>query len=381
MPADPLAQVRRHHVDIVLDHRGLLGSLNDQLGEILVEDVPDDPDHQVGFAVEQCGGGGLRRLAADVLPLGRQPSDVPGEFLLAGALRRRSNDHSAVLRSDLLEDRLQAGAFGIGELPADPRVLPIRHVDQISTRQTHLAGQASTLVSHRVLGNLDDDRLTRLQNLLDLTRPPVEPGGVVVDLPGVENRIAALADVDERRLHARKHVLNPTEIDVSGIRPGTCPGHEMLDKHSVLKHRDLRAVTGVAHDHASLDRLATGQELGFGDDRRTAAAVVPALLATLALGLQPGRTADPAHLVVPNAAFANVYNRDRRVVRGDVVRDRGAIPATPPTAPARASHRLVLVVSARRRPGAFGIGVVEVIGLAGLAGLVRRAGITGIDTA
>ncbi len=156
---DPIAQVRRHHVDVVLDHRGFLVSLDDQLGEILVEDVPNHPDHEIGLTVEQRGSSGLRRLPADVLPLGRQPGDVTGELLLAGALGRGPNDHAAVLRSDLFQDRLQASAFSIRKLPADPRVLPVRHIDQIAAWQAHLAGQAGALVPHRVLGNLDDDRL------------------------------------------------------------------------------------------------------------------------------------------------------------------------------------------------------------------------------
>ncbi len=149
----------------------------------------------------------------------------------------------------------------------------------------------------------------------------------------------------------------------------------MLDKHPVLKHRDLGAVTGVAHDHAPFNRFAPGQELRFGNDRRPAAAAVPALLAALALRLQPRRAADPAHLVVPDTAFADMNDRGRRVVRGRVVHDRGTVPAAPAPAPAGTSLRLLVVVPVRaarcHQPG--GIGITGVVGIVGL-GPVRATG-------
>ena len=39
--------------------------------------------------------------------------------------------------------------------------------------------------------------------------------GVVLHVAAVEHRVLRRADVDERRLHARQHVLHPAEVDVA----------------------------------------------------------------------------------------------------------------------------------------------------------------------
>ena len=54
-----------------------------------------------------------------------------------------------------------------------------------------------------------------LERVLDRARLAVEAGGVPVDLAGVQHGVAALADVDERGLHAGQHVLHPAEVDVA----------------------------------------------------------------------------------------------------------------------------------------------------------------------
>ena len=80
----------------------------------------------------------------------------------------------------------------------------------------------------------------------------------------------------------------------------------MFDDDAVLEHGDL-GVAGarvrrfgadlVAHHHHPLDRLAAGQELGFGQDRRAAASGVAAVAAALPFGLQPGGAVDALDLV------------------------------------------------------------------------------------
>ena len=66
-------------------------------------------------------------------------------------------------------------------------------------------------------------------------------------------------------------------------------GDVVLDEDAVLEDGDLGAVADLAHDHDALDGLAAGEELGLGEDRRAAAALLAALAAALLLGLQPGR--------------------------------------------------------------------------------------------
>ena len=44
----------------------------------------------------------------------------------------------------------------------------------------------------------------------------------------------------------------------------------VLDEHAVLEHRDLGALAALPDDHDPVDRLAPGEELRLGDDRRAA---------------------------------------------------------------------------------------------------------------
>ena len=113
-----------------------------------------------------------------------------------------------------------------------------------------------------------------LQRLLDPRWAAFERAGVVVDLAGVEHGVAAAADVDERGLHARQDVLHLAEVDVADHRRRVLAGDVVLDQHAVLEHRDLGPLVALAHDHDAVDRLAAGQELRLGDDRRPTAADV-----------------------------------------------------------------------------------------------------------
>ena len=137
---------------------------------------------------------------------------------------------------------------------------------------------------HRVLGDLHQNGVARLQGRLDPARLAIEPGGVPVDLAGVEHGVAALADVDEGGLHAGQHVLHPAEIDVADHRGVGLVGHVVLNENAVLKDRDLSAPGALAHDHGALNALAAGQELGLGDGGLAAARVTPVPSALL-LGL------------------------------------------------------------------------------------------------
>src|SRR5579875_439533 len=113
--------------------------------------------------------------------------------------------------------------------------------------------------------------------------------------------------------------------------------HVMLYQDAVLEHGYLRPVAVLPDDHDPLHRLAPGQELGLGDDRRAAAPGVTALPASLPLGFEPRRPLDglDARRAV-GACRAHVNHRVRRVVglwrRG--LRIRSAAPTAAP-APCR----------------------------------------------
>ena len=234
--------------------------------------------------------GGLA-LGLDLLPRGGQPGHVGTQLVLAGTLRRGTHDDPGVLGDDLAQDLLEASPLGVGELSRDTHHVAVRHVDQVTTGQRDLRGQAGALVPDGVLGDLCEDALARAQRVLDPLGTIVQACGIPVDLTGIQHGVAALADVDERCLHARQDVLNSTEVDVAGQRGVGLAGHIMLDQNAVLQDPDLGAILLVAHDHNALDALAARQELRLGDDGATAPGLTPLATAQL-LGLEPGGTLD-----------------------------------------------------------------------------------------
>ena len=195
---------------------------------------------------------------------------------------------------------------------------------------------------------------------LGLTR--LEASGVPVDLTGIEDGVAALADVDERRLHRGKDVLHAAEIDVAGHRDVGRLVDVVLHEHAVLEHTHLGAALTVAHDHDPVDGLATGEELGLGDDG-AAASGLAALAAALLLGLEAGRALDAGRLVADRTRLAHAGRHAGGVVAR--VRRRPGAAATP-TTPARGA--LVVV----------GVGPVTVLGILVVLGLLTgRLGVVG----
>ena len=170
-------------------------------------------------------------------------------------------------------------------------------------------------MADRVLGDLHQDGLARGQHRLDLAGLAVlvaERGPV--DLAGVQHGVAALADVDERRLHGGQHVLHPAEVDVADQRGLRLAGDVVLDEDLVLEDGDLGEVVALADHHDPVDGLAAGEELGLADDRGAAAAGLAALAAALLLGLEPGRAGDGGDLVLGRAAAADPGDGVVRVV-------------------------------------------------------------------
>src|SRR5262249_45701939 len=147
----------------------------------------------------------------------------------------------------------------------------------------------------------------------------LQAGHVPVDLAGVENRVAAPADVDERRLHAGQYVLHLAEVHVADHAAARRAGDVVLDEHAVLQHRDLRTVAALADRHHPVDRLATGQELRLGQDRRPGTPLLPTVPAALALGFEPGRPGDALHLVPGGTRLADLDNGDDAVLGLDVL--------------------------------------------------------------
>ena len=370
------------HVLHVLVH-GVPGLVprDHQAGEVLVEHITDDPDGQIRFTVEQSGRARRLRLALDGVPLLRQARDVAFQLLLARPLRGSAHDHARTRRHDLLEDLLQARTLFVGELTADTGHRPARHIHQVTARQADLTGQAGTFVSHRVFGDLHQDRLAGLEHRFDAFGLAVHPQHVPVDLTRVQDGVASLADVDERGLHRRQHVLYPTQVHIAHERTVRGAIDVVLDKDVVLEHGDLCTIPRAPDDQVTFDRLPASQEFRLGHYRCPATPLLATLAAALLLGFQPGGTTHRLDLVLDGfvlARFAHPDHGVRRIVL-DGLGGASHTATAPTTTPAAAFLLLRRALGAVTAFAAFlprlgGPAVLGGLGGSGvLGGLFRRA--------
>ena len=292
---DALEQVGRDALEVLRDRLVRVLALDEHLREVLVEDVADDLDEQVGLGVQQRRRLDRLDLRADVLPLVGEALHVAGELVLGGALGGGADDDAGRLGQHLLEDLLEARALGVGELARDAVHRAAGHVHEVAAGERDLARQAGALVADRVLRDLHEHAVAGLERELDAARLVARLDGIPVDLAGVQHGVAAATDVDERGLHARQHVLHATEVHVADERGVLVARDVVLDEHVVLEHGDLDAAVLRAHDHHAVDGLAAREELGLGDDG-AAAPGLAAVAAALLLGLEARRALDALRL-------------------------------------------------------------------------------------
>ena len=210
-------QVRRHVRHVRLDGIPRVLALNDHRGEVLVEDVTHGLNHQVGLLVEHLRSQHLAgiSLLLNLFPLRTQTVNVVGQLLLRSALRRGTNNHASTLGQLVLQNLLQARTLGVGQLAGNTGHRTTRHVHQEAAGQGNLAGQAGTLVTNRVLGDLHQNRIAGLQGVLNLAGCAVQTGDIPVDLARVQHSVAAASNVNERSFHGRQNVLNLTQVHVA----------------------------------------------------------------------------------------------------------------------------------------------------------------------
>ena len=292
-------QVGGHRVEVLLDARVHLVSLDDHPVEVVVEDVAHHADRHIRLALQQLGTLAVQELVTlggDALPLVHQRLQILDDRLLGGTLGRRTDDHAHVLRRDLGDDALQTAALTLRELATDASHAAGGHQHQETARQRDLRGQTRTLVADRILGDLHEHRVAGLERQLDAARLALQTRGVPVHLAGVQHAVAGLADVHERGLHARQHVLHAAEIDVADGGDLLDVGHVVLDQDVVLDHRDLGMAFTFAHHHQAFHALAARQEILL-HQLVLAAALAAVVAPTLLLGLQAGRALDIGDLV------------------------------------------------------------------------------------
>src|SRR5215216_1653862 len=326
---------------VLLDPGAELVAVDHQLDEVGREDVADDPDDQLGLGVDDGRGAGLLGLALDRLPAGLEAGQVGAEVVGAGPFGGGADDQAQALGPDLLEDVAQPRALGLGQPAGDAEGVVLGLEDQVAAGQGDLGGEAGALGPDRILGDLDEHGLAGLEDLLDPRCLAVQVLLVVVDLAGVQDGVAAAADVDEGGLHAGQDVLDPAQVDVADHGAAGLAGHVVLDQSRALEHADLGALGALGDDHAPVRALlAQDALLLLGQARGAAPAAAVGLAGALAPGpgLQPGRAlgvarrpGPAASLLLPGLALGRGLGGlgGRGGVDGD---QAAAAPAPPPAA-------------------------------------------------
>ena len=158
------------------------------------------------------------------------------------------------LGADAVEDLPQALAFVVGQPLRDAVGGAVGDEHDEPAGDRHLLGEPGALVGDRVLRDLAQDQLARLQHVLDAGLAAalgLDVVGVVLDVAPVEHCVLRGRDVDERRLHAGQHVLDLADVDVAvdlgDVVGGS--GHVVLDQRPTLEDRDLRRLRVHVHVH------------------------------------------------------------------------------------------------------------------------------------
>ena len=247
---DAISERRGDCLDIALDLFVELLVVDDHAAEVLGELFPDDPHCRFGLSVEQRRGLGRLRELLDVVPLSEEASHVGLNLLGSDVLGRRSNDHTVLFRLGLVENVAEAFAFTVGQPLGDAVGRTVRHEHDEPARERDLLGETGTLVGDRVLGDLGENRLLGLEDVLDTgllsasllaLASAIEIIGVVLDIAGIEHGVLGRGDVDERGFHAGQDVLDPSEVDVA-VDLADVVGRTrdlMLDQFASLEGCDL----------------------------------------------------------------------------------------------------------------------------------------------
>src|SRR5699024_5058650 len=123
------------------------------------------------------------------------------------------------------------------------------------------------LMPDRVLTDLHEHRVSGGQRLFDASWLSFGASSLPIDLAGVEDGVSSLTDVDEGGFHRGQHVLHPAQVHVADHGSLLALGDIVLDEDVIFEDGDLGAAFSFAYHHGTVDRLAPGQDLGFGDER------------------------------------------------------------------------------------------------------------------
>ena len=135
---------------LVVDH---------DLGDVGAQVVADHLERQVGLGVDERGGLGALGVPARDLPQLLEQAHVALELRDARALGRGAHDHARVLlRPDWPDQVAQAVALGVRQLARDADAVASGRQHHEAARERDLHREARALGSHRVLGDLHEQR-------------------------------------------------------------------------------------------------------------------------------------------------------------------------------------------------------------------------------
>src|SRR5581483_8431407 len=316
--------------------------VDEQPLEVAGEEVAHDAERQLRFLVDERRRRRFLRACLDRLPEPLQEVEVALDVLGRRAFGGGADDHAALLRRALLENRLEPRALVVVESARHAEPFAVRYVDDEASGQRDLRRQAGALRLHRILDRLHEHGLPALDQVLDLpcAAAPFELGRD--DLVDVQKAVLLEADLDERRLHPGQHVVDDAQVDGAGDRAALGTLEVDLGDLVVLEHGDALLAGVDRHEQLAL-RLRQRRALR----RLPAARCGRALLALglLALGL------------LALGRLLLLGRRRRRDRRGGGGRAGGGLPFAVAPAARAAAPLLRGLVRVRRRTGRRARGV------------------------
>jgi hypothetical protein len=142
------------------------------------------------------------------------------------------------LASSFLMMSLRRVRSAVVEPARDAEPLALRDEDEEAAGKRDLGREPRALRLHRVLDRLHHDLLAAGDQVGDLLAVPLALELGHDDLVDVQEAVLLEADLDERGLHARQHVVDGAEVDVPGDRAALGPLEIDLGDAVVLEDRD-----------------------------------------------------------------------------------------------------------------------------------------------
>ena len=233
------------------------GAVDQHLADVLAQVVAHRTDDDVGFAVDQEGGGALDRFGSDRFPHLYQIVEIPLQLFRRAADPGGTHDHAHLVgQRELAHGVLELAALIALDAPRDTAgTRVVGHQHQEAPGQADEGGQRRTLVAALLLVDLDDDFLSLLEHLLDIGAPRGFLGKVLAgDLLERQKAVTIGAEVDEGGFQAGFQAGDLAPVDVGLL---LLPGAGL----------DVQIVEALAIDEgdAQLFRLGRVDQHSFHD--------------------------------------------------------------------------------------------------------------------